>query len=88
MEELFKDIPEALDNTGEIISKIEPLKLEKDILMPFFPLPTNYTSMEEYLKFLTIEGARKKYGELNEVILQRIDYELAVINKMGFAGYF
>ena len=88
MEELFKDIPEALDNTGEIISKIEPLSLERTVLMPFFPLPTDYTSMDEYLKFLTMEGARKKYGELNEEIVNRIEFELKVILDMGFAGYF
>src|ERR1035437_3807978 len=63
MEELFKDIPESLDNTGEIISKLEPLKLERDILLPFFPLPPEYKSMDDYLKFLTYEGAKKKYGE-------------------------
>jgi DNA polymerase-3 subunit alpha len=88
MEELFKDIPEALDNTGEIISKIEPLSLERTVLMPFFPLPADYTSMDEYLKFLTMEGARKKYGELNEEIVSRIEFELKVILDMGFAGYF
>lgn len=88
MEELFKDIPESLDNTGEIISKIEPLKLERDVLLPFFPLPAEYKSMDDYLKFLTYEGAKKKYGEVTESIRDRIDFELAVITKMGFAGYF
>ncbi|MEI6816733.1 MAG: DNA polymerase III subunit alpha [Bacteroidota bacterium] len=88
MEVLFKDVPESLDNTAEIISKIEPLKLERSILLPFFPLPESFQSMDDYLKFLSYEGARKKYGELTETLIQRLDFELSVIKDMGFAGYF
>ena len=41
-----------------------------------------------YLKHLTFEGARRRYGELNEQILKRIDYELSTVEWMGFPGYF
>lgn len=41
-----------------------------------------------YLKYLTFEGARRRYGELNEQILKRLDYELSTIEWMGFPGYF
>ena len=41
-----------------------------------------------YLKHLTFEGARRRYGELNEQILKRLDYELSTIEWMGFPGYF
>ena len=41
-----------------------------------------------YLKHLTFEGALRRYGELNEQILKRLDYELSTIEWMGFPGYF
>jgi DNA polymerase-3 subunit alpha len=89
MLDLFKDTPEALDNTMEIVSKIEPLKLKRDILLPIYKLPEGYTDANEYLRYLTYEGAKKNYkGNLTEEITQRIEFELGVITKMGFAGYF
>ncbi len=88
MNDLFKDVPDAIDNTLEIVSKIEPLKLKRDILLPIYKLPEGYTDADEYLKFLTYNGAKRKYRELNEEVTQRIEFELGVIRKMGFAGYF
>jgi DNA polymerase III subunit alpha len=88
MAELFKDVPEALDNTNEIIDKVEPPKLKRDILMPIYILPEGFTSENEYLKHLTFEGAKKKYAELTDVVIQRLNFELDVIHKMGFPGYF
>ncbi len=48
MGKLFSDIPEALDNTNEIVDKIEPLKLKQEILLPFFKLPEGFTSQDDY----------------------------------------
>lgn len=88
MAELFKDVPEALDNTSEIISKIEPPKLTRDILMPIYILPEGFNSENDFLRHLTFDGAKKKYSELNEEIIQRLNFELDVIKNMGFSGYF
>jgi len=89
MSELFSDVPEAIDNTNEIVSKIEPLKLKQDILLPNYQIPENFTSQMEYLRFITYQGAKKRWGE---VLLPdtdaRLQFELDVIEKMGFAGYF
>ena len=88
MEKIFEDIPEALDNTEEIISKIEAPELKRDILLPIFSLPEGFTDADNYLKHVSYEGARKRYGELSQEVLTRLDFELSVVKNMGFAGYF
>lgn len=88
MEKLFEDVPEAIDNTNEIISKIEPPKITHDIILPIYSLPEGFTNEDEYLKHLSYLGAKQKYSEINDAVLSRLEYELAVIKKMGYAGYF
>ncbi len=88
MATLFKDIPFAIDNTNEIVDKIEVLKLKKDILLPHFTIPKEFVSQDEYLRHLTYEGARKRYIELTPEIEERLNFELFTVQTMGFAGYF
>ncbi len=88
MSKLFEDLPEALDNTEEIVSKIDPPKITQDIMLPIFDLPAGFTNADDYLRHLSFEGAKKRYGELNETVVTRLNYELEVILGMGFAGYF
>jgi DNA polymerase-3 subunit alpha len=88
MSALFADVPEALDNTAEIVGKVEPLQLKRDILLPHFTIPDGFASQDEYLKDLTFRGAHKRYGELTPEIEERINFELFTIKTMGFAGYF
>ncbi len=88
IEERFFDIPEALDNTMEVISKIEHLDLKKNILLPFFPLPAGFSSNLEYLEHLTWQGVKQRYEVITPEINERLQYELRVIDKTGFAGYF
>ena len=88
MTKLFQDLPEAIDNTNEIVSKIDLLDLKKEILLPFFEVPSNYKSQDEYLEHLTWEGARNRYKILTPESEERLNFELGVIRKMGFAGYF
>jgi DNA polymerase-3 subunit alpha len=88
MNKLFHDLPEAIDNTNEIVSKITPPKLERDILLPNFPLPPGFVTMDDYLHHLTFEGAKKRYKEISGEVEERLNYELSVIKMMGFAGYF
>jgi DNA polymerase-3 subunit alpha len=95
MKELFKDIPEAIDNTNEIVGKVDLLNLKKDILLPNFPIPKEFQQHDnsnlnqwEYLHYLTYEGARKRYSEITEEVRERLDFELFTIKTMGFAGYF
>ena len=88
MLQIFSDIPEALDNTGEIVDKVETIKLSRDILVPNFPLPDPFTDADEYLRHLTFEGAHKRYSEVTSEIEERLNFELFTIKSMGFPGYF
>jgi len=85
---LFSDIPEALENTMEVLDKIEVYNLNRDPIMPDFPLPDTFTDADEYLRHITYKGAEKRYREITPEISERIDFELAVIKKMGYPGYF
>jgi len=88
MEELFKDIPEAIENTQVITSQIEDFDITFERVEPhFLDLPANKTS-EQYLKELTIEGAKKKYGKVTKQLKERIEYELEIINSKMYNDYF
>ena len=87
MEAVFRWAPEALKNTLEIAEKCN-VKLEfGKYHMPQFTPPTGETK-EVYLRRLCLEGAQQHYGKVSEEILKRLDYELVVIQKLGFVGYF
>ena len=88
MTKVFEDIPEAIDNTNEIVSKVELLDLKRDILLPHFVVPANFTSQDEYLSHLTWSGAKERYKIFTPETEERINFELGVIKEMGFAGYF
>jgi DNA polymerase III subunit alpha len=88
MTEVFKDLEEAIDNTNEIVDKVELLDLKRDILLPHFPVPSNFATQDEYLEHLTWEGAKKRYQEITPEIEERLKFELFTIRTMGFAGYF
>ncbi|TGD79063.1 DNA polymerase III subunit alpha [Hymenobacter wooponensis] len=92
MNALFADVPESVDNTNEIVDKISPPKLQRDILLPNFPLPPEHPTADAFLRHLTFKGAfegpKARYSERTPEIEERLDYELRVIETMGFAGYF
>ena len=88
MNELFRDIPEALSNTMEVYEKVEFFELNREPVMPDFPLPDDFLDPDEYLRHLTYLGAQKRYPEITEVIRERIEFELATIKEMKFPGYF
>lgn len=88
MQKLFSDLPQSIDNTNEIVDKVEMLKLKQDILLPHFVIPTTFKDQDEYLRHITYEGAHKRYKELTPEIEERINFELHTVKMMGFAGYF
>ncbi|HAD79118.1 MAG TPA: DNA polymerase III subunit alpha, partial [Flavobacteriaceae bacterium] len=99
MKQLFQDVPDAIINIQEIIDKIEEYTLYRDVLLPKFDIPEEFHHAEDdedggkrgenaYLKHLTYEGAKKRYPELTDEIKERIDFELATIEKTGYPGYF
>ncbi len=88
MSTLFSDIPQAIDNTNEIVSKIETLDLKREVLLPNFEIPTEFQTQAQYLRHLTWEGARRRYSDVTPAIEERINFELLTIETMGFVGYF
>ncbi|TXF86021.1 DNA polymerase III subunit alpha [Neolewinella aurantiaca] len=88
MANLFHDHPESVANTMEVYDKIEVLTLAQDVLLPNFPMPPEFETQDDYLRHLTYEGAMKRYGEINEVTRERLDFELDVIKASGYPGYF
>jgi DNA polymerase-3 subunit alpha len=88
MELLFKDIPEAIENTQVIADKVEEYPLEYGRIEPtYLDLPKGVTA-EQHLRDLVYIGAKKKYGKLTKIITDRIDYELEIINDKGYSNYF
>jgi len=88
MSDLFVDYPDALANTLEIAERCQ-VDLKRDgYLLPEFPLPEQFKEPIEYLGHLAREGAKQRYGRIDERARKRLDYELGVIGDMGFAGYF
>jgi DNA polymerase-3 subunit alpha len=88
MNSLFSDIPEAIDNTMEVYDKVETIQLKRDILLPAFPMPKEFQTQDDYLRHLTYKGAVKRYGTITAKIKERLDFELEVIAKSGYPGYF
>jgi DNA polymerase-3 subunit alpha len=131
MAELFADLPEALETTNHIVSKIEQFKLGRDILLPKFEISKEFidanalrisesyqriitlkekswteknlsfeaieaqkaemrTIAEQfiYMSHLTWQGAAKRYPNMTTETKERIEFELATIERMGYPGYF
>ena len=88
MQEFFKDVPEAIENTQKIADSCNlHIELNKTRL-PTFPLPEGKTA-EQFLEELCWQGLEKKFGKNPEPkIIERLKYEISVIEKTGFAGYF
>jgi DNA polymerase III subunit alpha len=87
MFKIFPDLPEALVNTLEIASKCNLILELGQNKLPQYPLPHHHTE-GSYLAELTWKGAEKRYHPITEVVKERIHYELNMIEKMGFPGYF
>lgn len=99
MKQLFADLPQAIQSIEEIINKIEPFGLAREVLLPAFDIPTEFQDPKDaedggkrgennYLRHLTYVGANKRYEEITDEIRDRIDFELATIEKTGYPGYF
>jgi len=88
MEALFGRIPESLAATGEIAESVE-LELDFDkLLLPDFPLPEGFATPDDYLVHLALEGLRARYREVTDALNERLQFELGIIRRMGYAGYF
>jgi len=89
MHALFKEFPEAIESTLEVGSKIEQYSIEPEQpYMPNFPIPPGVGTLEECLDRLAHEGLQRRYSTVTKEIEDRLNHELSVIKRMGYAGYF
>src|SRR5690606_21296048 len=99
MKQLFHDLPEAIVTTNEIIGKVEKFELSREVLLPKFNIPLDFIDPKDekdggkrgenaYLRHLTYQGALSRYGTITDVIKERLDFELATIERTGYPGYF
>ncbi len=88
MESLFGDFKPAMENTVHIAESCN-LEIELgNLKLPKFPIPKPFVEPDIYLKHLCEEGCERLYGGIDDIVRKRLDYELGVIKKMGYAGYF
>ncbi len=99
MKELFIDLPEAIESVQEIIDKCEPYGLAREVLLPAFDIPEEFQDPQDlvdggkrgennYLRHLTYKGAERRYKEITDEIKERLDFELATVERTGYPGYF
>ena len=95
----FRQFPDAFEAYDELLKKFETYTLKRDVLLPEFKIPDEFLSDEDkidggkrgenaYLRHLTYEGAEIRYKNLTNEIAERLDFELEVIAKTGYPGYF
>lgn len=84
---LFADLPDASCNVNEISARCESFALKDARFRPRYPDHSPEQAFE-HLRTLAYSGARRKYGAISEPLRARLTYELAVIEQLGFAGYF
>ena len=99
IKQAFRQYPDAFEAYTELLQKFEPYTLKRDVLLPEFDIPQEFQHEDDlkdggkrgenaYLRHLTYEGAKKKYREITDEIAERLDFELEVIAKTGYPGYF
>jgi len=99
MKALFKDLPESILNINQLVAKIEPFDLARDVLLPKFDIPETFKVAEDiadggkrgenaYLRHITYQGAKKRYDSITPEIEERLDFELTTIENSGYPGYF
>ncbi len=87
MAQLFGDCPEALENTNKIADRCNITMDFGHLLLPEFPVPDGYDAVS-YLRHLCEEALPARYDVVDERVRKRLDFELDIINTMGYACYF
>lgn len=89
---LFKDNPDALDNTLEIAEKVNYSEEKNSYHLPHYPLPEGFENAETYFKHMCSEGYKYRFAGTqhytDETYLKRMKTEIDVITKMGWPSYF
>src|SRR5205807_1845332 len=87
MRELFRDLPEAIENTARLAERLTFSLENLGYEFPEFPVPDGH-SMDSFLRTITWFGAQQRYAAISSAVKRQLEKELALIQKLGFPGYF
>ena len=87
MMQLFKNCPEGIENTLKIARRCKVDFDFNTLHLPKYDVPQGYTGTE-YLRHLCYEGMNRKYSPVTREVKERLEYELGVIEQMGYVDYF
>ncbi len=87
MRELFRDRPDAIENTERLADRLNFSLENIGYTFPDFPVPDGH-SMDSFLRTITLFGAQQRYEAISAAVKRQINEELALIQKLGFSGYF
>ena len=87
LRQLFPNVPEAFENTGKIADRCNLEFVFNEYHLPSFPVPEGYTN-EEYFRKLCMDGFRKRYTDPPAHYMERLEYEIGVISRMGYVNYY
>src|SRR6266404_1897240 len=87
MRELFRDLPEAIENTSRLAERLTFSLENIGYEFPSFPVPIGH-SMDSFLRTIVWFGAQQRYAAISAAVKRQLEEELALIQKLGFPGYF
>src|SRR3989440_5270381 len=87
MRELFRDLPEAIDNTSRLAERLAFSLENLGYEFPEYPVPAGH-SMDSFLRTIVWFGAQQRYAAVSAKVKRQLEEELALIIKLGFPGYF
>src|SRR5437879_9644630 len=87
MRELFRDLSEAIENTARLAERLTFSLENIGYEFPSFPVPNGH-SMDSFLRTIVWFGAQQRYSAISAAVKRQLEEELALIQKLGFPGYF
>jgi len=87
MHEIFRDLPEAIENTSRLAERLTFSLENIGYAFPSFPVPAGH-NMDSFLRTITWFGAQQRYAAISTAVKRKLEEELALISKLGFPGYF
>src|SRR5207244_9572719 len=87
MREIFRDLPEAIENTSRLAERLTFSLENIGYEFPEYPVPPGH-SMDSFLRTIVWFGAQQRYAAISPKVKRQIEEELALISKLGVPGYF
>ena len=87
MKALFRDRPEAIDNTARLAERLSFSLENIGYEFPRFPVPDGH-NMDSFLRTITLFGAQQRYAAVSTAVQRKLEEELSLIKRLGFSGYF